>query len=225
MNSNRERPIFNVRYDCKQPAGTWQFHELASSAAHRSLQSPIATRRLYSDGFTYIGLLIFIALMGIGLAGTGVVWHSAVQREKERELLFVGDQFRRAIGLYYERSPGGGKQFPQSLEDLLIDKRYPSIQRYLRHIYPDPITGKADWGLVQGPGNGIIGIYSLSEAQPVKRAGFPAVYKDFEYKDHYKEWRFLYVAETPPLQGEQPPGGKPTLPRPSEGIPSAPKMN
>ena len=35
--------------------------------------------------------------MGVALAGTGMVWHTQVRREKERELLFVGNQFRRAI--------------------------------------------------------------------------------------------------------------------------------
>lgn len=102
--------------------------------------------RLFCTGFTYIGLLIFIALMGIALAGTGMVWHAQVRREQERELLFVGDQFRRAIGQYYERSPGGGKHFPQSLDDLLLDKRYVATQRYLGRVYPDPITGKTEWG-------------------------------------------------------------------------------
>ena len=46
-------------------------------------------RRTAHRGFTYIGLLIFIALLGIGLAMTGQIWHTSVQREKEAELLFV----------------------------------------------------------------------------------------------------------------------------------------
>jgi len=48
-------------------------------------------------GFTYLGLLAIIAVMGVVMVGTGEVWHIAQKREKERELLFVGDQFRRAI--------------------------------------------------------------------------------------------------------------------------------
>jgi type II secretory pathway pseudopilin PulG len=158
-------------------------------------QSPVI-----SYGFTYIGLLIFIALMGIALAGTGMVWHTQARREKERELLFVGDQFRRAIGQYYERSPGGDKRFPQSLDDLLLDKRYPATQRYLRRVYLDPITGKADWGFLKGPEDRIVGVYSLSEDVPLKRAGFPANYEDFEGKESYREWRFVYAPSAPPGQ-------------------------
>jgi type II secretory pathway pseudopilin PulG len=155
-------------------------------------------------GFTYIGLLIFIALMGIALAGTGVIWHTESRREKERELLFVGDQFRRAIGLYYERTPGA-KQFPKALEDLLLDRRYPNTQRYLRRLYDDPVGGTSEWGLVRGPEGRIVGVHSLSEAEPLKRAGFPLKYEEFKGAARYSEWRFMYVPAAPANQpGSQP---------------------
>ena len=51
-------------------------------------------------GFTYLVLLAVVAAMGIVLATAGEVWHMALKREKEQELLFVGDQFRRAFNLY-----------------------------------------------------------------------------------------------------------------------------
>lgn len=156
-------------------------------------------------GFTYIGLLIFIALMGIALAETGVIWHTEMRREKERELLFVGDQFRRAIGMYYERSPGA-KQYPKALEDLLLDRRYPNTQRYLRRLYADPVGGTSEWGLVRGPDGGIVGVHSLSEAEPLKRAGFPLKYEEFEDASSYTGWRFMYVlAAAPANQAGSPP--------------------
>ena len=45
-------------------------------------------------------LLAVVAIMGFVLATAGEVWHMALKREKEQELLFVGDQFRRAFTLY-----------------------------------------------------------------------------------------------------------------------------
>lgn len=64
---------------------------------------PAGLRRLPRvGGFTYLAVLAMIAIIGIALAVTGEVWHIALKREKERELLFVGDQFRRAINSYYE---------------------------------------------------------------------------------------------------------------------------
>ncbi|HWH46272.1 MAG TPA: type II secretion system protein [Burkholderiales bacterium] len=161
-------------------------------------------------GFTYIGLLLFIALMGIALAGTGVIWHTEVRREKERELLFVGDQYRRAIGLYYERSPGV-KQFPKAIEDVLLDRRYPNTQRYLRRLYADPVGGTSEWGWVRGPEGGIMGVHSLSEGEPLKRAGFPLKYEVFEGKARYSDWQFLYVPAAPSNQVRRlpvPPPGK-----------------
>ena len=115
--------------------------------------------------------LITIGVMGAGLAAYGELASHAAQREKERELLFVGNQFRQAIGAYYERSPGGAKRLPRTLEELLADKRYPMPRRYLRRLYADPITGKREWGFIQGPDGGIMGVYSLSEARPVKTGG------------------------------------------------------
>jgi type II secretory pathway pseudopilin PulG len=147
-------------------------------------------------GFTYIGLLIAIALMGIALAGTGVVWHLESRRLKERELLFIGEQYRRAIGSYYERSPGV-KKFPRSVDELLRDPRYPDVQRHLRRDYADPITGAREWGLVAGTDGGIAGVYSLSEESPIRQVNFPAALSGFENRKRYSEWQFVYVpAET-----------------------------
>jgi type II secretory pathway pseudopilin PulG len=125
------------------------------------------------QGFTLAGALILIAVTGAGMAAYGEMASHAAQREKEQELLFVGNQFRQAIGAFYEGTPGAAKQFPKKLEDLLQDQRYPVVRRHLRRIYADPMTGKPAWGLIQAPEGGIIGVYSLSAAQPVKTGGLP----------------------------------------------------
>ena len=158
-------------------------------------------------GFTYIGLLIVLAVMGTTLAAAGVVWHTEAQRAKEGELLHIGDQFRRAIGRYYERTPGAAKGFPQSLEELVRDKRYPGVQRYLRRIYVDPMTGKAEWGLIKGPGGAIIGVHSLSEQKPLKTSGFKLADVGFADKERYAEWEFVY--QPAPIPQKPPAGAKP----------------
>ena len=145
-------------------------------------------------GFTYLLLLAVIAVSGAALAAMGQLASHARQREKEAELLFVGDQYRDAIHSYYERSPGGAKRYPQKLEDMLQDVRVPTVQRYLRRLYRDPITGKADWGLVQAPQGGIMGVYSLSEDAPVKTGAFPRADAAFEDPavTKYSDWKFTY---------------------------------
>lgn len=144
-------------------------------------------------GFTYFGLMAIILIMGIVLASAGEVWHLALKREKEQELLFVGNQFRQAIKLYYEHAPSQAQRYPAKLEDLLVDPRYPSIQRYLRKIYADPINGSTMWGLVKGPSGEILGVHSLSMKEPVKKGNFSSVDKNFENKTKYADWVFMYV--------------------------------
>lgn len=134
-------------------------------------------------GYTYLAVLLFIALTGLGLASVAESWSHARQREKETELLWIGNQFAQAIGLYYERSPGGLKRYPESLEDLLEDRRFLTKQRYLRRIYADPMTGKTDWELLQAPGGGIMGIKSRSTARPLGRMASLSAYsyQEFSY--------------------------------------------
>jgi len=149
-----------------------------------------------SAGFTYLGLLFFIAIMGITLALASTLWSFAQQREKERELLFIGHQFRRAIGLYYERTPGTVKKYPNRLEDLLLDNRYVTLQRYLRQIYRDPITGSREWGLVPAPDGGVMGVYSKSEERTIKIGNFQFGDRLLGGQRKYSEWQFVYLPQT-----------------------------
>jgi type II secretory pathway pseudopilin PulG len=149
-------------------------------------------------GFTYLGLLLAVALMAAGLAAIGEVASTAAKREKEAELLFAGDQIANAIAQYAAISPGA-QQYPPSLEDLLADKRYPNVRRHLRRVYPDPMTGRADWGLVRGTGGGIVGIHSQSMARPLKTANFPKGYESFVGATTYAAWRFAPAAGGSPV--------------------------
>ena len=100
------------------------------------------------NGFVYLWALFAVVLAGIVMAGTGQMWQTKSQREKEMQLMYVGEEFRKAIMSYYNSS-GGAKQYPESLEDLLQDSRTPAIKRHLRKIYVDPVTNTAEWGIVE----------------------------------------------------------------------------
>ncbi len=118
------------------------------------------------SGITYIGLLLVIVLIGIATAALTPMWHTIVQRDKEAELLFRLGEFRRGIARY--RQDHG--RFPKKLEDLLEDKTQIQIRRYLRRIYPDPMTGAADWKLETivdktGIVAGIRDLHSQSDAE------------------------------------------------------------
>ncbi len=142
-------------------------------------------------GFTYIALLIAVAIMGVWLAASANFLHLRVQRDKEQELLYIGHQFRQAIERYANSSAGNARRLPLRLEDLVLDERFPEKRRHLRRIYLDPMTGKAEWGLVRVADGQIIGVHSLSQDAPVKRAGFDLSDLDFTARSSYSQWVFL----------------------------------
>ena len=142
-------------------------------------------------GFTYLTVLFVVAMMAGGLALAGEVWHTSAMREKEADLLHVGNEYRKAIERYYVSGP---KQYPKNLADLVKDPRQPGTVRHLRRLYPDPITGKDEWGLVKSNDGGIAGVYSTSEAAPLKTGGFAVRDASFEGKTKYADWQFVYAA-------------------------------
>jgi type II secretory pathway pseudopilin PulG len=146
------------------------------------------------QGFTYLTVLFMIAMLAGGLALVGEVWHTSAMREKEAELLFVGNQYRKAIERYYLSGPQ--RQYPRSLEELLKDSRRPGTERYLRRLYPDPMTGKA-FALVKAPDGGIWGVHSVSEERPNKVAGFKARDAGFDKAAKYSDWRFIHTMPAP----------------------------
>jgi type II secretory pathway pseudopilin PulG len=176
-------------------------------------------------GFTYLGLLAFVAISGIALTGLSLVWSTATQREHEEELLFVGQQFRTAIARYRELNQARGDGLPRELTDLLEDTSQIPPQRYLRKVFADPMTGKREWGLVRAPGGGILGVHSLSTKAPRRKTGFPTGLAEFADARKYTQWRFIVQDrgsdETAPgrlptgglrppgEQGEQGPAGLP----------------
>jgi type II secretory pathway pseudopilin PulG len=147
-------------------------------------------------GFTYLGLLFAVALSAGGLAVAASLWSTEAKRDREAELLFVGQQIRSAIGAYRDEAPAGQPHvFPRSLDDLVDDKRWPTRRRHLRKVFIDPMTGSPEWGIVQGPGGSVMGVFSLSQAAPLKRGGFAARDSDFADAASYRDWQFVY---TPP---------------------------
>jgi type II secretory pathway pseudopilin PulG len=113
-------------------------------------------------GFSYLLLLFAVAALGIASAGSAVMWSTLTQSERERELLFIGGEFARALQRYHDASPVEPKRYPATLQELVEDKRQPTPVRHLRRIYFDPMTRSQDWGLVMTGGQ-IRAVYSKSE--------------------------------------------------------------
>lgn len=133
-------------------------------------------------GIVFPMLLGSILIIGIATAGVAQLWSTQVKREKEEELLFRLGEFRRAITRYR----ADHNRLPKELKDLLLDSTQLQTRRYLRKIYTDPMTGKADWELKlvmdrSGVVSGIEDVHSKSSGKPLKSfSGKKA--------DTYKDW-------------------------------------
>jgi type II secretory pathway pseudopilin PulG len=141
-----------------------------------------------SSGFTYVGILLAVAILSISLAAAGTAWSTVAQRDREAELLFIGEAYRAAIEHYFRQ----GGQLPHELEQLVQDDRTPTVRRYLRRLYPDPITGELDWEIIRTPDGGITGVHSISTKSPMKRANFQAREVAFKDAECYCDWRFEF---------------------------------
>jgi len=149
--------------------------------------SPGERARRGAPGFTYLGLLILVVLIGLLLAAAGEVAATTGQREREAQLLWVGHEYRAAIARYWLRR----RTFPQDLKELLGSAPDDPVQvRYLRRLYPDPMTNAVDWVVVLAPNGGIQGIASSSTRAPLKTGHFEDADHDFEKATSYRDWQF-----------------------------------
>ena len=121
-----------------------------------------------SRGFAYLTLLVVLAVMALVLSSASVSQSHQSKREKEAQLMFIGEQFYGAIASYYASSQDQTKRYPTKLEQLLVDNRGIKPKHHLRQIFQDPMTQKMDWGLVLNTQKQIIGVFSLSNETLLK---------------------------------------------------------
>ena len=142
-------------------------------------------------GLVLLALLIMLILVGIGALGAAEVWSTTLKRERETELLFIGEQYRRAIADYWKISPGR-RAFPPSIDVLLTDDRFPNPVHHLRRTYRDPMTESGEFAPIM-QANALVGVHSTSTDAPIKHAGFLPFYAKFENAESYDQWQFIFV--------------------------------
>jgi type II secretory pathway pseudopilin PulG len=142
-------------------------------------------------GFSFVAVLALLALCMLGLAVAGPLWSQQVRREREQELLRIGNLYAQAIASYYQSSPGNVKQYPQRLEQLLLDSRFIGVRRHLRTLYPDPVNPGQPWGLVLDAEQRIVGVYSRSEQAPVAEGPLKLGATELEPARRYADWKFI----------------------------------
>lgn len=160
-----------------------------------------------AGGFTYVGLIILVAIIALVGATTVRLGVTLQRAQAERDLLHIGEEFSNALKSYAAATPAGQPQQPPSLKELLKDPRFPGVRRHLRKIFVDPMTGKAQWGILYLAGDkGVLGVYSLSTAKPIKVANFPSRFQAFSGKEKISEWVFTFDGQEPLPQAQVKPG-------------------
>lgn len=170
-------------------------------SAQNQLQFTAAFLRIANNqrGAILLLMLVTVTILGLSASIAGSTWTSIVQRAKEEDLLWKGNQIRQAIGTYYEgqsqvKEQGAAnapRQFPKSVDDLLQDNRTLTTKRHLRQPYLDPMTGE-NWEWIKAPAGGIQGVRSTSNKTPFKKDGFIEENKSFVGMWQYRDWEFIY---------------------------------
>lgn len=140
-----------------------------------------------------MSMLVSVTVVAVLMMEVGLLWSSVIRREREAQLLAQGQEIRRAIGGYYEQE----KIFPKTLDDLLLDRRQPVVKRYLRRRYKDPMDPKLEWGVIKGPGDTIMGVFSTANGRPLKQNNFRRGNEAFIGQSSYQGWGFLYKPGQP----------------------------
>lgn len=148
-------------------------------------------KRHAQQGYTYIGLLILVAVtatLSAGLLRVGTVMQ---RHAAEDELLQAGSELGNALYSYSRITPADSNPRPQSMQDLLRDPRFPKfVVRHLRRVPMDPMTGRERWGEIRSDlAPGIDAFYSLSDLQ-TERTTFLPQYAEFVDKRYYRDWLF-----------------------------------
>lgn len=95
------------------------------------------------SGHLLLALMIGLTVMAIFLTVVAQQWSSMVRRENEKELVFRGTQYSKAIKKY-QMEHGGA--FPTRLEELM--ELGPRRLRYIRKLYRDPMAPDGKWGIL-----------------------------------------------------------------------------
>lgn len=91
-------------------------------------------------GYVLLAVLFLVALILITLAVAAPKVAQSIQRDRELELVHRGEQYKRAIKLYYRKFGA----YPSSIDQLMNTNQI----RFLRKRYTDPMTGKDDWKII-----------------------------------------------------------------------------
>ena len=191
-----------------------------------------APARRGEAGYNLVMLMVLVTVLNILVAAALPTWTSIEQREREEELIFRGLQYAEGIRVFQSRYG----RLPFRLEEMVETE-----PRSIRQLWPDPMTGEVNWGILYDKGGGVpqridsqgtdlvpggtglrpggTGLEPSAGGEVVTQGPILGVYsradgeaiKTFDGKDRYSEWEFTVNLVNQRLQGGSAP------PQPVEG--------
>src|SRR5947209_8756768 len=107
------------------------------------------------SGYVLLAVLFMLTLAIIALTAAAPSMITAIKREREIELQHRGNQYVRALQLYFRKFG----RYPASIDQLENTNNL----HFLRKRYKDPITGTDEWKLIR-----------LGQAHPKQRPAYLA---------------------------------------------------
>ena len=99
-------------------------------------------------GYVLLLVMMMATLLLISLAAAAPSIYVEGQREKEKELIFRGEQYARAIELFHQKF----KRYPTSVKELL----HTNNLSFLRQPFRDPMSKSGRWRFIHATAMGII---------------------------------------------------------------------
>jgi len=195
-------------------------------------------RRSGEDGYTMVAIVLGMMILAIVIMGVAPAVATVMKREREKELLFRGKQYARAIALFQKRYG----RFPTELKEL-----YENRPRTIRKLWKEPMCNCPDWHVIYqnspdalnpgAGGSGLPGAGPLPTPTPgvfgptgqtktvgpivgVRSSVHEEALTEWRGQKFYDEWRFIMgdadrdtqTGFTPTMQF--PPGNPPPAPPP-----------
>jgi len=175
-------------------------------------------------------LLVGMSVAAVLITVAMPAWHQMVQREREAELIFRGQQYVRAIGLFQKKSGPGvlppnidvlvtGRFLRKKFKDPITNQDFDVLSPQTAAGTPPPAQGRGQQPTTSGfqPTGSVIGGQQPSTQGRGAQAGGAqggvagvvskskdASIRLYNGRTHYNEWQFLFVQQQQP---QAPAGG------------------
>ena len=118
-----------------------------------------------ASGYALLFVMIGVTVLLVSLTAVLPRIYQEAQREREKELIFRGTQYARAIAGFHKKF----QRYPTSISELT---KLTNGFRFLRREFPDPMTSSGKWRYIHANAQGVL-LDSKTQPLPAGAQGQP----------------------------------------------------